>query len=366
MAESESYDAFLSFADPDRDLVETIHDLFWLMQKRTYFAPKDLQEAKTTKWRKQIRLAIQNSKAFVPIYTRHSIGRPWVLYESGLADARDLLRFPARVSSISVSEIEDLPSDSAFCYDLSNRENLASLITNVCSNGTTNRDEIAAKVQRKVMTSDLAKKVLTLSKKRWVFIAGNRPDDISQHDSGVDWFTTQSDYENRLRNFSEILTECLLDQEFSISACPQVPTLGKHITQKALNCLGSREYGEHIEFKISGIYPIDRDAREITLLETAKKKWLEHILSFRKTYLSNQEWLVIIGGTLGTQEEYEAACDCKVKVFAVPCFGGTARKIFEKEKLTRHHPCDKCDRKDGSCRKEDIALITSYLKGKIL
>ncbi|MGD0078122.1 MAG: toll/interleukin-1 receptor domain-containing protein [Sedimentisphaerales bacterium] len=353
--------AFLSFAEPDKELAECLSKLFWLMGKKVYFAPGALHRSGSTAWKNAIRSAIQDSQSFLPVYTRHSIRRPWVLYESGVADAVGLERFPARVSSISVSEIEDLPSDSALCYDISIKDQLAHLITNICALGNKNRDSIAAEVQEKVMNSDFVTRILTLSKTRWVFIAGNCPNDLSQSHPGIEkWYTTQTEYNSRLRDFAEKLTECLFDKEFSIATCPQVPTFGMHVTEQALSLIASGEYGEHVDFRIAGIHPIDRDARELKLSsKAAKRKWFEHILSFRKTYLTDQEWLITIGGNEGTQEEYEAARACNVKVFAIPCFGGTAYQIFNK---TKAGPCLNCTKKDGSCGKDEIAKIADYLK----
>jgi hypothetical protein len=205
--------------------------------------------------------------------------------------------------------------------------------------------------------------IIGLAKKRWVFVAGNTVNDPGRSDSGVDWYTTTADYENRLREFSESLTELLLENGFSIAACPQVRSLGMHVTERAMSCLDTKHYEGPVEFRIAGIHPIDREAREIKLSsETAKKKWLDHIMAFRGTYLENQEWLVLIGGNDGTQEEFQAATKCGVKTFAVPCFGGTAMRVFNKHKSLRIEPCARCTTRDGQCGDVGIKGIVGYLK----
>ena len=367
MNPQKKYVAFLSFADPDRELANSISNLLSELGQRAYFAPLDLPKTGTPEWRRAIISAIQNSCTFLPIYTRHSLRRPWVLYESGVADASKLPRFPARVSSVSVSDIDYLPSRDALCYDLSDIDSLADLLTNVCLQKGVTREEISPRVHRVLDSMEnTIKKIITLSKIRWVFIAGNFARDASQPDSGIKWYTTQADYEARLKDFVETLTETLLCREFSISACPQVPAVGRHVTNKALSCLDSKHYLAPADFKIGGIYPIDREAREITLSEGAKRKWLGHLLSFRKTYLADQEWLIVIGGNVGTSEEYEAARECGVKVFPIPCFGGTAASIADPERNLLAEPCRSCQRRDGLCGSEGIAKVVEYLEKKCL
>jgi hypothetical protein len=354
---------FLSFADPDRELAKQLSQLFDLMGEYAYFAAEDLGRAGTPGWRKEIIKQIKNSGSFLPIYTRHSIGRPWVLFESGVADSFGLKRFPARVSSVSPEEIDYLPSGSAFYYDLSTETGVIDLITNVCKKKGGDNAEITAKVRRECQrNSEFVKRIIVMAKTRWAFIAGNIPRGIEQPESEVKWYTTQADYEAKLREFCESLTESLLNNGFSIAACPQVRSVGMPVTRKALSCLDAKEDSESVKFRISGIFPIDREARELTLSETAKKKWLDHIVAFRKTYLADQEWLILVGVNEGTLEEFEVASQCNVKICAVPCFGGTAKKIFDRRNIWKAEPCTKCTNRDGHCNLETIAKMVVCLK----
>lgn len=359
--------AFLSFADPDRDLAKSISQLFWQLGESAYFAPVDLPKSGSPKWRDAIISAIKSSNSFVPIYTRHSLRRPWVLYESGVADSVGLPRFAARVSSVSPSDIDYLPSGSVLYYDLSNEDSLADFITNVYLSKTGERAEVSARVNRAIKNSrSIVQRILTLAKTRWVFIAGNTPKNLSQQEPALTWYKTQAQYRFRLWDFVEVLTEALLKNGFSITSCPQVPDVGMRVTEKALSCLDSKQYPNPVNFKISGIYPIDREAREITLSKTAKKKWMDHILEFRRSYLADQEWLLVIGGNVGTSEEHAAALDCGVKVFPVPCFGGTATHIYSSAKSHLLEPCKSCSKKDGSCGAEEINQLIESLKVVIL
>ncbi len=358
----EEYAAFLSFADPDRDFVKLIHDLFWQLKVRTYFAPEQLPKAGSPEWRKQIIREIQNSYSFVPIYTRHSINRPWILYETGLADANGLPRYPARVSSVPIADIDYLPGPGAFTYDLFDKNSLAQLIINVCLSKGGDKDKVTAKVNSIVETSTFTKQIITLSKTRWVFIAGNFPTNAALPDSGIEWLTTKEDYKTRLKDFVEVLTETLLDQGFSIAACPQVSAVGMNVINKAVSCLDSKDYVGPVDFRISGIYPIDREAREITLSASAKKKWLDHIMSFRKSYLIDQEWLIVLGGNQGTREEYLAAEASKLNIFSIPCFGGTAESICGEKSTDIGEPCRSCTKRDGLCGRDGITKIVEYIE----
>ncbi len=88
---------------------------------------------------------------------------------------------------------------------------------------------------------------------------------------------------------------------------------------------------------------------------------MDHIVLFRKTYLANQEWLIAIGGNLGTQEEYEAARDCGVKVVSIPCFGGTAASTATSAVDGMLAPCKTCTKRDGMCSQQTIEEIVASL-----
>jgi len=363
MKRKRKYVTFLSFADPDRELARLLSQLFAQTSAYVYFAPDDLPKAGTPEWRKEIISAIKQSSSFLPIYTRHSLRRPWVLYESGVADSVGLHRFPARVSSVSPVDIDYLPTHDAFYYDLSDTGSLAQLVVNVCSRAGGDRDTLSGRVEREFSEhAETVKRIREMAKTRWVFIAGNTAKGASEPGSGVTWYSTQSDYEARLRDVVEMLTETLLESGFSIAACPQVHAVGRHVTRKALDCLASKHYDQPVEFKIGGIHPIDREAREIQLTDSAKKKWLEHILAFRITYLSDQEWLLVVGGNEGTGEEFAAAQRCGLKVFAVPCFGGTGRQIHDTSGCDADSPCGRCQGRDGMCGAEGVRKIVDWLK----
>ena len=328
-----------------------------------FFSIQELPKARTREWRSKIIEAIRHSACFVPIYTRHSLRREWVLYESGIADACKLHRLPARVASVSPSEIADLPSPGAYVYDLSEKDLLARLIINVCIHDGEDEGIITPKVYNVVQESPLAERICQLSRTRWVFVAGNYPENAALPNSGLNWFTTRQEYLDRLKRFCEMLTEILFDKGFSVSASPQVEAVGMHVITKAVDYLDNVKHLPHVDFAIGGIHPIDREARKSSLSETARRKWLDHIMEFRKSYLSNQEWLVLIGGNEGTNEEYDAAKKSKVKIMPIPCFGGTAAIIYSRASEDITGPCVHCAKRNGLCETREIEQIVLALKG---
>jgi hypothetical protein len=366
MRKTKKYAAFLSFAHPDKELVMCLKNLFRQLDKEVYFSLQELPKAnKSKEWRKTIIDSIRNSSCFITIYTPHSLKREWVLYESGIADAFKIQRLPARVSSVLPSEIEDLPNPGAFVYDLSDKDSLANLITKVCVIVGEEESSYALEVLNVVHNSPLAERIYHLSRTRWVFIAGNYPDNAALPTSGLNWFTTREDYLDRLKKFCKMLTETLLREGFSVSACPQVEVVGMHVISEAVAFLDdvAGQHPMHVDFSIGGIHPIDREARNSSLSDTAKRKWIDHIMGFRKSYLSNQEWLILIGGNEGTKEEYAAAKASKIKIMTIPCFGGISATIHSKATFKLKGPCAHCIKRDGTCDHNDIMNIVLALKG---
>ena len=366
MKKKKHYAAFLSFASPDTELVTCLRALLRQLKKDAFFSPQSLQELAKTKtegWRRKIIAAVHDSECFVPIYTRHSLRREWVLYESGVADAYKLHRLPARAASVSPSEIEDLPSPGAFVYNLSDKDHLARLITNICVHDGDDEAVVKPTVYKLVHSSPLADEILKLAQTRWVFIAGNYPDNAASPNSGINWFTNREQYLERLKNFCVTLTEVLLDEGFSVSACPQVDAVGMHVIDRAVSYLDNIQHPAHVDFAIGGIHPIDREAREKGLSETARRKWHDHIMEFRKSYLANQEWIILIGGNEGTKEEHEAAKKSKVKVLTIPCFGGIASTLPSNKADMIKGACAHCIERQGLCDLKDIQNIVSVLKG---
>ena len=104
----------------------------------------------------------------------------------------------------------------------------------------------------------LQREILNLAKVRWVFVAGNTPNDESTLRADLKWYTNKVDYEARLRQFAVSLAGSLLGDGFSIAACPQVGSVGLHVINTTADLLSSKAFPDPVDYRISGIYPIDR------------------------------------------------------------------------------------------------------------
>lgn len=364
MSERRKYSAFLSFADPDRPLAGALHSLFKKLGEDTYFAPKDLPKAGTSKWREAILDGIRASHCFVPIYTRHSLDRRWVLYESGAAGYAGFEVYPALVSGVSYKDLYDVPGPDTQVFDISEREGLTQLAIKVCQSRTGDSwESLERKVRPTITQSRYAVRILSYARARSVFIAGNVPRGDFWKTTGMTCYNTRKGYATRLKKFVDKLTVGLLQAGFNLVSCPTVGPVGGIVEREATGWLVENStVGDWSRFQIDGMYPIDRDTRE----SGAPGKILEHLrlhlMEYRKRYLRNQEWLIVIGGSEGTTEEYEAARELgTVRTFAVPCFGGAAGRICRKRDVGIKGPCVKCAVRNGKC---DPAEIADYLLRK--
>jgi hypothetical protein len=93
--------------------------------------------------------------------------------------------------------------------------------------------------------------------------------------------------------------------------------------------------GIHRRYKIAGHYSVDKALKsmEKRLPPGVDTRGLSELISaFRKSYMLDKEWIVIIGGSKGTKEETEEAQKLgATRIFPVPCMGGYGRELWEKE-----------------------------------
>ena len=265
----------------------------------------------------------------MPIYTRHSVRRPWVLFESGAAEAFGLKRFPVRTAGVSISEIELIGKDVTV-FDLFDRNSLTDFLVNVCKAHDTKEDLLTIQKQIEHLVTDncCMDAILRLSKARWIFIAGNLAAEKA-NDKG---------YRRRLKKFVNDLTVSLLERGFSIASCPQVEDVGKIVSSAYLDYRRKHRTDE-THYRIGGLYPVDRFAREESDLESElQEEWMLHLHEFRKSYLADVECLILVGGNVGTMEEYKAANELKTKVVMVPFFEGTAYHLWKEASEIQQKP----------------------------
>lgn len=344
METDKKYIAFLSYADTDKELAKAISRLFQSLKEEVFFASESLDRRDGgVEWRKSLINAIKRSHCFIPIYTRHSIRRPWIMFESGAAEAYGLKRFPARVAGVALEDIESIGKDVQV-YRLHELESLTQLCINVClaKPGNCSEDFIRSTLPEIIKKNRYAKSILELSKIRWIFIAGNQPQEIDSQISFLPHFRSKLQYLDELQKYVEALTLELIKEGFGIASCPQVDAVGRVVSTKYFQYT-TENPKEKAHYRIGGFY-----LRESPELEGKMQElWWQQISKFRKSYLKDVDRLVVIGGGSGTQQEYQAALELGIKIALVPFFGGTAYQLWFNSNIDRRRPYDRWIEKKG-------------------
>ncbi|MFC1569117.1 toll/interleukin-1 receptor domain-containing protein [bacterium] len=347
--EKREFHVFISYAKPDIEIAKKLAGLFKLIDLKVHVAKYEVIKMEDRNWRAGIIKNIKNSCCFIPIYTPNSINRPWVLFETGAAESACLQIIPSRVQGISEKDLMNLPNFGDNYYELYEIDNLKGIcIKAVMSKGKTSLSNAKIKVNTVFNdNTEYLDSLIKIAKTRWVFIAGNKPNVISSNIS-------RNTFKNNMKSFIEALTIKLIKAGFSITACPHVEDVGANVLKTAIPLLDTeRERNKiksYVDYQIGGIYPIDKIPNDLGLSQSSKDRWKEHMLDFRMSYLVNQEYLIIVGGNSGTDEEYQAAEHVKntgisnIKIFAVKCFGGTAQKIFNKLSDEEKGSCSGCNK----------------------
>ncbi len=359
---SKEYAAFLSFADPDRDLVTCMFELLREVGLEAYFAPKNLPKSGSQPWKDAILQAIRNSACFVPILTRNSLHRPWVLYESGAADVTGIPHLPAKTGGTSYADVQSIPGPDVFIYDLSQLESLTNLVLTIYEKmrGRTSREENEQLVRNRIMNSETAKNLMAKAAIRWVFIAGSVPQDEK--------YLNQMTIEGRpdvkgvavLEEIVADVTQALLDAGFYIASCSEVPSVGSIVARQVTRWMCDKGPADIERYRIAGLYPIDRQTRERDLTQHERDQWRTLFMEFRKSYLKDKEWLLVLGGNEGCNEEVLAAQDQSVALCTIPAIGGTGRGAWEAQPPALRsglQPLDSC----WSTKLREI--LVAHLKG---
>lgn len=329
------YAVFLSFADPDRELATALHDLFNGLDLKAHFAPRDLPAQGSPDWRAAILAALRESACFLPLITRHSLRRPWVLFESGAAEAFGLKSFPSRVSGIRSQDTLVIPkAKERYLFDLADREGVKNLVLNIYREyrGAAALDRNRKTIELAVHGNDNTNRVLLLAARRSVFIAGSLPADRSL----LDRMRIQEERDIKgnevLEWISKKITRRLLNDGFYVASCPEVPCVGYAVSAVANKWLADADEPLDSErYSIGGLYPVDRQRRESKMSEREKLQWRKLFLQYRESYLKNHEWLLVLGGNEGTTEEIVAAERLRtIRICSVPSLGGAGLDFFHR------------------------------------
>ena len=344
------YDVFISYAQPDAVLAEKLCDLLRALDLKPFFAPAHLPKESAKDWEKGIlKNGLNKSRCFLPLFTHQSLHRPWVLFEAGAAAALKMQFFIAQVHGVDDKEVNLFPYAHNFIHSkLYHEEDLKNLLINIHKTKSKSGKE-SESFRRKVDQVFVDRRVVVdavtcQARRRWIFIAGNQAKATIEED--------QIKSED-LKEFTQLVSTQLIEQGFNISACPQVETVGKVALETADEWTAHGRScpitGCEVDYEIGGIYPIDQKAYKSKLMDArAKTRWQEHLLQFRKSYLSNKDWLLVIGGNEGSAEEFQAVQELNnernfgIKVCFVTYFGGSAFKIFKKKSNENHLYFDGC------------------------
>ena len=329
---TKKYAAFISFASPDRDLARILHHfLKKYLKVDSFFAEANLPR-EDDDWVEGIRGAVMDSWCFVPILTRSSLSRPWVLYESGMAHMCELPFCCVRTADACHDAIRRLPGKNRFVYDLFSEEGLIDFFMKVYEITTTKAEAARMEVfiRESLGKSTTTRNIIHRAKLRSVFIAGSLPQPSADFPGAQIKAAPALHRHEVIDHVTKELTFKLLEHGFTVSTCPDVSAVGLSVIEGI--CEWTREHGVDWRdvFRVGGRYDplssLDRVPQEnITLVEMLKQASVET----RRDYLRDQEWLLIIGGKDRTRLEWEAATGLPdLKVCALPIFGGVAAEAW--------------------------------------
>ncbi len=323
------YAAFLSFATPDRVLVQNLSELFKSIDLDVYFAPEGLPRRGSEAWRAAILEAIRDSHCIIPVLTPQSINRAWVLYEIGAADCIGLPILKGRTAGVSPSDLQKMPGTDAFAYSLGDGNNLRDLILKVCelSNGNKFRTRVEGLIDQIIQTNENAKIIGSLSVKRKVFIGGSVPND-KEHLKILSTKNANRKGDDLLANIVKKITMKLLDNGFSISSCPDVSVVGRSVAEEAF------EWCEQKGKLLSDVYSMQGmlfSSSDENITEESLARALKHgFINARMNYLKDHEFYIVIGGNDRAELECKAVRELgTVKLLPIGCFGGTALKVSD-------------------------------------
>lgn len=328
MTRSRRYAAFLSYAQPDLPLAKAFRQLLELVDLPVFLADEALKRAGTPEWESELHEAIRDSSCFVPLLTPSALQRPWVLYESGAADAHGLRKVPGRVMGVSRRDLGQVPLGNVLTYDLFDEAQLCSLVLSIFEGyKPKHRASIEKALGQTLIQSEQLKQVARLARIRWAFIAGSRPEgDFYRPTIAVEHALGRTG-EATLRLITRDITRALLNAGFSIMSCPEVPDVGNVVQETVLGEIVSGRISRD-RFRIGGLHSIDRvsgDDRESRLKRRYIDFWL---MDLRMAYLLPNECLLVLGGNRGTEEEVNAARALGLRICSIPNLLGYGQELY--------------------------------------
>ena len=340
----ETKQIFISHAIIDKSISSAIYHLLlkfiddnYLGQTfNVFYSPVNLNQitTKNQKWPEEINKAMKASSTCLVLVTPNSINNRWVNYELGLAKAYDKHIVPIGIYGIQYNQF--IHSDTQV-LSLEQKDNYSVLI-NLLFNEDNSFGEM--KIENWLSRANISRRIDSIvnrAKKRTVYIVGSKP----ENDESVHQFEYISD-------FLKSICSSLLNNNCIICSYPSVENVGKIVA----DCVMDQDSSK---YEIAGLYKFDKDLKAVAT-GVGMTKWNEILTQFRRLYLEGKDFMIIIGGSSSTKEEYKVAVDMKtLQIIPIPCFGGFGKELYEKQSQNYEykdfcHPCIGCNGLDhGRC-----------------
>jgi len=314
--------AFISYSNDDCELAKDIRLLLTsaknkLKLKGDIFMDNNIH---TDEWRKEILQSIPNSCWFIPIFTKNSIVSPWVNFEVGVAKAKNVKIAPIITNTIKAEQITCCDSQ-AQCLD--SEDVIASFLVKVCC---INGDSDKQKLEDFIVGDPHVQRIKRRFLERRVYIIGSMPNIAIE---------SQKKWGDITKSFLSNLTKKLLSQGYYITSFPTVEHVGQIVANTVI-CNHKIDY-----YSIAGLYEMDNELKEFSknIPKSQQEEWSVIMSKYRKTYLKNQDFIIVIGGKENTREEIYAAITENVEFIPIPCLFGTAEDFWIESKNSKKQQC---------------------------
>ena len=321
------YIAFISYANEDHDLAQDIR-LLLISAKNKLELKGDIfidTNIHTEEWRKEIMLSIPNSSWFIPIFTKNSIGSPWVNFEVGVAKAKKVKIAPIVTKTIKADQITCCDSQAQCLEDEDYITNFLKKVCNIISD--TDIQRLEDFIARDPYVQRIKRRFL----ERWVYIIGSMPNIEKE---------AQETWKTITETFISNLSEKLLNEGYYLTSFPTVKHVGMTVANTVIRL------GKMGHYSIAGLYEMDNELKDFSknFSKTKQKEWDIIVSKYRKAYLKNQDFIVIVGGKENTRNEIYSAKNENIEFIPIPCLLGTAEEFWietknNKQQCLNHSLC---------------------------
>lgn len=298
---------------------------------RIFYSPVDLNQmtTKDQSWPEEINKAMKSSSSCLVLVTPSSINNRWVNYELGLAKAYGKSIMPIGIYGIQYNQF--IHSEKQV-KSLEQKNNYSSLLNTLFNDDKSIREMEIEDWLSSANISQRIDEIVNRAKKRTVYIVGSKPEN--------DECLSQFEY---ISDFLKSLCTSLLKNNCVICSYPSVEDVGKIVA----DCVIDQDPGK---YEIAGLYKFDKDLKDFAKdSDVGMTKWHKILTKFRRLYLEGKDFMIIVGGSFSTKEEYDVALDKKsLQIIPIPCFGGFGKELFDKQSQNHEyeefcHPCIGCN-----------------------